>query len=100
MRLILILTMTVLSLALHAKVVKPVLDNDLSHRYDSEFGKTDRSVAGEKPEQDDQVKEDSPQWVESDQSDEYSDDDSSRDPSAAGDSSEQENRNGIRYWKY
>lgn len=99
MRFILTLLVVFMTSALSAKVVKPVLDNDLSHRYDTNFkDAADRSVAGDKPEPVDQVKEN---WNEED----YSDDDSSRDPNAvnpeeAGENFEKQNENGIRYWKY
>lgn len=83
------------AITVQAKVVKPLLDHDLSHRYDSNFEESDRSIAGDKPEPVDQVNEDE-NW-------EYADDpeeESSRNPSAAGKTFEKENENGIRYWKY
>lgn len=97
MRIKLCMTLLLLVFALQAKVVKPVLDNDLSHRYDSNFEETDRAVAGDKPEPVDQVNDDS-DWDEKEEIDE--DDESARNPSAAGKSFEKENENGIRYWKY
>lgn len=93
MKFILTLLLSMFVISVNAKVIKPVIDNDLSHRYDNEFEETQRSVAGDKPESVDQVNEDQ-EW------DENSDDESSRNPSAAGETFQKENDNGIRYWKY
>jgi hypothetical protein len=86
---ILALIMTLFSFSLMAKVVKPVIDGDLSHRYEEEYEKSERSLAGE--ESDDVLE------VEEEQ--EELDEDASRDPSAEGEAFEKQNSD-VQFWKY
>jgi len=80
-----------LSFGAQARIVKPVIDGDLSHRYDDKFGSTQRGIAGDKPvpAQDVEKEQSEVEW-----------EDTSRDPSAAGDVMEKESDTGIKYWKY
>lgn len=85
---ILALIFTLYSFSIMAKVVKPVIDKDLSHRYEDEHEKSKRSLAGEESDDVNAVEEEQ----------EELDEDASRDPSAAGEVFEKSSD--IQYWKY
>lgn len=82
---LLFFTGLIFTLSAAAMVKKASIDDALSHKYDENYEETNRGVAAH-----------SPKKVESEKVEKSGE----RNPSAQGEVFEQQNENGIRYWKY
>lgn len=89
----LFLSALMMSFSSYAMLKKASIDGALSNRYDKNYEETQRSLASqiEKPEK---------AAVETDDKDVSKDAEGARVPSSKGESFDDLNENGIRYWKY